>query len=72
MGFGTMYGNIMGKTCRDKPWVFGTLYGNIMKKKLLEIKLGFWVNVQKYNGKKNFRVIHSEFFLYKSVFHNLC
>ena len=28
------------------------MYGNIMIKKLLEVKLGFWDNVRKYNGKK--------------------
>ena len=30
----------------------GTMYGNIMLKKLKEIKLGFWDNVRKCNGKK--------------------
>ena len=31
------------------------MYGNIMVKNLSEIKLGFWENVWKYNGKKTFR-----------------
>ena len=31
------------------------MYGNVMVKKLIEIKLGFWDNVRKYNGKKNFK-----------------
>ena len=31
--------------------VFGTMYGNIMLK-LIEIKLGFWDNIRKYNGKQ--------------------
>ena len=30
----------------------GQIFGNIMLKNLLEIKLGFWDNVQKYSVKK--------------------
>ena len=31
------------------------MYGNMTKTKLLEVKLGFWDNVRKYNCKKTFR-----------------
>ena len=37
----------MVKTYRDKAWVLRQC-----TEKLLEIKLGFWVNVRKYNDKK--------------------